>query len=228
MGYRPGNTAPLSTSVMIQASMRSCSGASLSTSASRAAGISTAPSSSTTTTSPGKTATPPQPIGCCQSTKVRPATDGGAAAPLHQTASPVPSTPETSRTTPSVTSAATPRLAIRAHKMSPKMPASVTPMASTTATQPAGIASMAARLEIGEDQDSGVARSSRAGTKRTVKARPTTRLCPARRGRGPRSQTLRSPFLSKMVVSVAVVTWDNMSTTPGSSCISGVWVIWRV
>ena len=52
------------------------------------------------------------------------------------------------------------------------MPASVTPMASTTAMQPSGIASMAARVDIGEDQDSGVARSSRAGTKRSVNARP--------------------------------------------------------
>ena len=55
------------------------------------------------------------------------------------------------------------------------MPASVTPMASTTATHPSGMASMAARVEIGEAQEAGVARSSRAGTKRSVKARPTTR-----------------------------------------------------
>ena len=55
------------------------------------------------------------------------------------------------------------------------MPASVTPMASTTAMQPAGMSSMAARVEIGDDQDSGVARSSRAGTKRSVNARPTRR-----------------------------------------------------
>ena len=33
--------------------------------------------------------------------------------------------------------------------------------------QPSGIASIAARVEIGEDQDSGVARSSRAGTNRS-------------------------------------------------------------
>ena len=55
------------------------------------------------------------------------------------------------------------------------MPASVTPMASTTAMQPAGMASIAVRVEIGDDQDSGVARSSRAGTKRSVKAGPTRR-----------------------------------------------------
>ena len=56
------------------------------------------------------------------------------------------------------------------------MPASRTPSASTTATTPSGIASIAARVDFGEDQDSGVARSSRAGTKRRVKAGPTTRL----------------------------------------------------
>jgi hypothetical protein len=59
--------------------------------------------------------------------------------------------------------------------MSPKMPASVTPIASTTAMHPSGIASMAARVEIGDDQLAGVARSSRAGTKRSVKARPDER-----------------------------------------------------
>ena len=59
--------------------------------------------------------------------------------PWHQVGSPVPSTPAMSRITPSVTSAATPRLAMRAVRMSPKMPASVTPMASTTAMQPSGI-----------------------------------------------------------------------------------------
>ena len=41
---------------------------------------------------------------------------------------------------------------MRAQRMSPKMPASVTPIASTTAMQPAGIASIAARVEIGDDQ----------------------------------------------------------------------------
>ena len=41
-------------------------------------------------------------------------------------------------------------------------------MASTTAMQPSGIASMAPRVELGEDQLSGVARSSRAGTNRSV------------------------------------------------------------
>ena len=64
------------------------------------------------------------------------------------------------------------------------MPASVTPMASTTAMQPSGIASMAARVEIGDAQDAGVARSSRAGTKRKVKAGPTMRGWPARSGVG--------------------------------------------
>src|SRR6201991_2211781 len=94
---------------------------------------------------------------------------------------------------------------MRAQRMSPKMPASVIPMASTTAMQPSGIASIAVRVEIGDDQDSGVARSSRAGTKRRVKAGPTRRGRPGRSGRAPRIQTLRRPFLSSTVVIVAVV-----------------------
>ena len=86
------------------------------------------------------------------------------------------------------------------------MPASVTPMASTTAMAPSGIASIAARVEVGEAQAAGVARSSRAGTKRRVKAGPTTRGWSARSGKAPRSQTLRRPRLSRTVVRVAVVT----------------------
>jgi hypothetical protein len=91
------------------------------------------------------------------------------------------------------------------------MPASVTPMASTTAMQPSGMASIAVRVEIGDDQDSGVARSSRAGTKRKVNAGPTRRFCPGRNGLVPRSQTFRRPFLSRTVVMVAVETWDNVA-----------------
>ncbi len=60
--------------------------------------------------------------------------------------------------------------------MSPKMPAEVMPMASATAIQSSGIASIAPRVEFGDAQLAGVARSSRAGTKRKVKASPTTRL----------------------------------------------------
>jgi hypothetical protein len=37
------------------------------------------------------------------------------------------------------------------------------------------MASIAVRVEIGDDHDSGVARSSRAGTNRKVKAGPTSR-----------------------------------------------------
>src|SRR3954454_932298 len=101
---------------------------------------------------------------------------------------------------------------MRAHRMSPKMPASVMPMASTTAMQPCGIASIAVRVEIGDDQDSGVARSSRAGTKRSVKAGPTSRGCPGRNGLVPRIQTFRRPFLSSTVVMVPVDTRDRVAT----------------
>ena len=197
----------------------------MATASTSACGISTAPSSSTTTTSLGNTATPPQPIGSCQLTKVRPATEGGAAAPWHQTGRPVPSTPAMSRTTPSVMRPATFFFTMRAHRMSPKMPASVTPIASATTIAPSGIASMAARVEIGEDQLSGVARSSRAGTKRRVKARPTRRPWPGLIGRVPRIQTLRSPLFSRIVVMLAVVIFDSVSLR---SCESGVGVVCTV
>src|SRR3546814_19325358 len=87
--------------------------------------------------------------------------------------------------------------------------------------QPAGIASMAARVDFGEDQDSGVARSSRAGTKRSVKARPTSLGCPGCSGRVPRIQTLRSPFFSSSVVIVAVDTAASVSTILESRLIEG-------
>jgi hypothetical protein len=122
-----------------------------------------------------------------------------------------------SRTTPSVINAVTPRFTMREQRMSPKMPASVTPIASTTAMQPAGMASIAARVEIGEPQEAGVARSSRAGTKRKVKARPTRRGPPVRKGRAQRIQTLRKPFLSSTVVKVAVVTPERIRTISWSS-----------
>src|SRR5579872_1160012 len=190
---------------MIQASRRSCSRASARTAASSASGISTAPSPSATTTSPGITATPPQPIGSPQPTKVSSATEGGAAIPAHQTGRPVAATPEPSRTAPSVTRAARPRFFIRAQRMSPNMPAVVTPIASTTAMSPGAIASIAARVERGEAQDSGVAKSSRAGAKRRVKARPATRpLEAAPNGFGPRIATRRKPFFNRTVVKVAV------------------------
>src|SRR5690606_2828096 len=66
---------------------------------------------------------------------------------------------------------------------------------------------MAPRVEFGELQDAGVARSSRAGMKRTVNARPTFRSEAEHNGRAPRIQTLRSPFFNSTVVKVAVVTF---------------------
>ena len=85
------------------------------------------------------------------------------------------------------------------------MPASVTPMASPTAMQPSGMSSIAPRVERGDDQDSGVARSSRTGTKRSVKAGPTTRSPALNSGRGPRIQVRRMPFLRSTVWMVPVV-----------------------
>src|ERR1700676_1602652 len=110
---------------------------------------------------------------------------------------------------------------MRAHRISPKMPASLTPMASTTSMQRAGMPSIAVRVEIGDDHDSGVARSSRAGTKRSVKAGPTSRGSPGRSGLVPRIQTFRRPFLSRSVVMVAVDTRDRVAIA------SGVRDIWK-
>ena len=115
--------------------------------------------------------------------------------------------------TPSVISAVTPRLTMRMHRMSPKMPAPVTPMASATTTQFSGMASMAERVEIGFDQLAGVARSSRTGTKRNVKAGPTTRLPEKPSGMAPAIQEWRMPFFSSMVVMVPVVMFLSASMT---------------
>jgi hypothetical protein len=62
--------------------------------------------------------------------------------------------------------------------MSPKIPASMPPKALTTAMQPAGIASMTARVEFGEPHEAGVAGCPRTGTKRSVNAVPINRGCP--------------------------------------------------
>src|ERR1700756_4146455 len=100
---------------------------------------------------------------------------------------------------------------MRAQRMSPKMPASEIPIASTTAMQPSDMASIAVRVEIGDNQDSGVARSSRAGTKRNVKAGPTSRFCPGCSGRAPRIQMFRNPFLRRTVLMVAVETLERVA-----------------
>lgn len=101
--------------------------------------------------------------------------------------------------------------------MSPNTPASAVPLASMTAITPGGIASIAARVEIGAPQDAGVARSSRAGTKRSVNARPICLGVPGTSGRVPRIQTLRRPFFSSTVVSVAVQTCCRAAITSGDS-----------
>ena len=105
---------------------------------------------------------------------------------------------------------------MRMHRMSPKIPAVVTPIASATATQPCGIASIAPRVEIGCAQLAGVARSSRTGTKRSVKAGPTMRLpVPPENGIGPLIQQRRMPFFSSIVVMVAVVIFSSVATSSG-------------
>jgi hypothetical protein len=72
--------------------------------------------------------------------------------------------------------------------------------------QPSGISSIAPRVERGDDHDSGVARSSRMGTNRSVNAGPIVRFCVGLSGFDPRIQTLRRPFFNNTVVKVAVVT----------------------
>src|SRR2546421_6794645 len=106
---------------------------------------------------------------------------------------------------------------MRMQRISPKMPAVVTPIASATAMQPSGIASMAPRVEIGCAQLAGVARSSRTGTKRSVKAGPTMRL-PVwpENGIAPLIQQWRMPCLSSIVVMVAVVTVSSVAIRSGA------------
>src|SRR5258708_31774300 len=80
---------------------------------------------------------------------------------------------------------------------------------------------MGGRVEIGGDHDYGVARSSRAGTKRKVNAGPTSRGCPGRSGLVPRIQTFRKPFLSRTVVMVAVDTRESVLMASG---VRDIWI----
>ena len=83
------------------------------------------------------------------------------------------------------------------------------------------MASIAARVEIGEAQLAGVARSSRAGTKRSVNAGPAMRGWPGFSGAAPRIQTLRRPFFNSTVVTVAVETRMALSMVLASMVMSG-------
>jgi hypothetical protein len=79
------------------------------------------------------------------------------------------------------------------------------------AITPSGMASIAARVEIGLAQLSGVAKSSRTGTKRSVNAGPTMRSPPKTSGFGPLIQQRLMPFFKSIVVIVAVGTLRKMS-----------------
>src|SRR5260370_35867655 len=94
--------------------------------------------------------------------------------------------------------------------------------ATSTAMQHLVMSSTAVRGENGDDHDAVVARSTRAGTKRTVKAGRTSRFCPGRSGREPRSQTFRRPFLSRTVVMVAVDTCERVLIASGVRDIENV------
>src|SRR5260370_4851222 len=95
--------------------------------------------------------------------------------------------------------------------MSAKVPGVSTRMGAATAITPSGMASMAARVDIGLPQLSGVDRSSRAGTKRRVNGGPIKRGPPGTSGFGPCIQHRLMLFLSNMVVMVAVVTLRRTS-----------------
>jgi hypothetical protein len=84
--------------------------------------------------------------------------------------------PTRSRIAPSVTRPARPRICILAQMMSPKTPADRTPIASTTTTAPDGIFSITARGDVGPLTAAAAGISSRAGTKRMVKAGPAIRF----------------------------------------------------
>jgi len=92
-----------------------------------------------------------------------------------------------------------------------EMPAGCIAVADAMGVTSAGISSMAPRVEIGFAQLSGVARSSRTGTKRSVNAGPTRRPPPGTSGCGPFIQQRRMPFFNSMVVMVAVVIARNVS-----------------
>jgi hypothetical protein len=74
------------------------------------------------------------------------------------------------------------------------------------------MASIAPRVEIGFDQLSGVARSSRTGTNRRVKAGPTARLPEKPNGIAAFIHERRMPFFSSIVVMVPVVTLRRISS----------------
>jgi hypothetical protein len=94
-------------------------------------------------------------------------------------------------------------------------------MASAMAMQQSGIASIAARVERGYASDFGVARPSRAGRNLKVKACPISFGWLGERGFVPRIQTLRRPFFSSTVVTVAMETERRASIIDGSHIMNG-------
>ena len=146
----------------------------------------TTPSASAITMSSGNTATPPHAMGSCQEASISRAPGGGAVTPFIQIGSLDAISPMRSRTAPSVTMPAMPRLAMRVTTMSPNVAASRVPRASAMAMHPGGITSTASRL-TGSFLASAPGTSSRRGMKRMVKARPTVRGYSSRIGMGPRT-----------------------------------------
>jgi hypothetical protein len=71
-----------------------------------------------------------------------------------------------------------------------------------------------AEVEVGLDQDSGVARSSRAGTKRRVKAGPTIR-CPAAEGPMPLDKTLLDALQAVTTATLTTVLLKKGIRRPG-------------
>src|SRR5690606_11085081 len=172
IGNRPSTGCPSATRSAIQASSASCASASSATSSATDAGITITPSPSPTMMSPGCTVAPPHEIVMSEShgTWRRPSTAG--CAPCEKTGRPISATASKSRTPPSLTTPAAPRVFARRARMSPSVPVSRTPRASITMTSPSRTAAKTCFWAL-NPPPCVLKRSSRKGTKRSVRAGPT-------------------------------------------------------
>jgi len=173
-----------------------------------------APSWSATTMSFGNTATPPQPIGSPQPTKVSPRPM--AARQNHRTRPEVGAKHAFDVAHHAVGNKRGDAAFHHARAQDVAEDAGIGDAHGVDHGNAAfGIASIAVRVEIGDDQDSGVARSSRAGTKRSV--------TPARQPRlsGPQRFGAAHPDVSQTLLEQhggdgAVDTRDRVATASGT------------
>src|SRR5262245_33521503 len=129
-----------------------------------------------------------------------------------------------SRTAPSVTRPTAPSWIARIAKMSPIVPASVSLRASITSTSPGCSDSIAARCVLSRGAYVST-RSSRTGTNRNVRARPTIR-CPGLIGDNPDMNVVRTPRLCNIAVSVAVATDASLRLVSASISVARSSLIW--